>query len=475
MDILSEADRCPHLKEDDMDYSKLDAHITGNIKNNMIELYHLSRQPSISAQKDGLVECAQMVSDLLKKRGFDVTIFETGGAPIVFAERKGRSEKTLLFYNHYDVQPPEPLKLWATNPFEPTLINGKLYGRGVDDDKGQFTYRLLALDALLAEEGELPCTIKFLLEGEEESSSEHLEEFVREHQELLRADACIWEHGGVDALDRPVLNLGLRGILYVELSVETANQDIHSGLGGTIIKNAAWRLVWALSSLKGVDENVRIAGFYNKVKPLSPRTRSLLEALPDTSEDLKSRYGIDEFLRGLKGGSDLRRYQAHEPSCTISGITSGYQGPGSKTILPAKASAKVDFRLVPDQVPEEIFELLRAHLDRNGFEDIHITNLGSGKPAVTDPDDPMVYLVAQSAQDVYGQPMIITPGSGGSGPNAIVKDVLNVPILSVGASYPGAQMHAPNENLRIDLYLKAARHLLRIMKGFIGEDTRYCK
>ncbi len=168
---------------------------------------------------------------------------------------------------------------------------------------------------------------------------------------------------------------------------------------------------------------MRIAGFYNKVKALPFRTRALLEQLPDLAPDLKERYGVNQFLRGLTGGADLRRYQAHEPSCTICGITSGYQGPGSKTVLPSRASAKVDFRLVPDQVPEEIFELLRAHLDRNGFEDVQITDLGNGKPAVTNPDDPFVNLVIESSKEVFGQPMKVVPSSGGSGPNAIVKDV----------------------------------------------------
>ncbi len=160
-----------------MDTSKLDQYITKHLRESMIDLYKLAKIPSISSENANLEECAQMVSDLLEKRGFDVTIFPTGGAPIVFAERKGKSDRTLLFYNHYDVQPPEPLELWTTPPFEPTLIDGKLYGRGVDDDKGHFTYRLLTIDALLAEEGELPCNVKFLLEGEEESSSEHLATF----------------------------------------------------------------------------------------------------------------------------------------------------------------------------------------------------------------------------------------------------------------------------------------------------------
>lgn len=456
-----------------MDYSDIDHYIQNHLEDSIFELKHLVAQPSISATGEGLEACAAMVVALLQKRGFTTTLYPTGGAPVVYAERKGRSDRTLLIYNHYDVQPPEPLELWHSPPFEPELRAPLLYGRGVDDDKGQFTYRLLALDAILAKEGDLPCTIKFLLEGEEETSSAHLQEFVSTHAHLLEADACIWEHGGVDENEHPIQTLGLRGILYVELSVETANQDIHSGLGGTIFPNAAWRLVWALSSLKDTDENIRIAGFYNKVKPLNARTLAILDKLPDQSADFKSRFGVSQFLRGITHGADLRRHGAHEPSCTICGLTAGYQGPGSKTIIPARASAKVDFRLVPDQNPLEILELLREHLDRNGFNDVQIQDLGHGKPAVTPPDDPFVQLVTRSAVDAYGEPMILIPSGGGSGPNAIVQSTLGIPIVSAGAGYPGSQAHAPNENLRLDLYVKAALHFTRIVFGFAGRDDRF--
>ncbi len=218
----------------------------------------------------GIKECAALTGELLRKRGFEVEIYPTQGAPIVYAERAGRSEKTLIIYNHYDVQPAEPLELWESPPFVPTLRDGRLFGRGVSDDKAQITGRLFAIDALLNADGELPCRVKWVIEGEEEVSSLHLQGFVNSHRELLKADACVWEFGGVDFRDHPVEYLGLRGICYVELSVETASQDVHSGLGGSIFPNAAWRLVWALNSLKGPDERIRIPGFYDKVQKPSP-------------------------------------------------------------------------------------------------------------------------------------------------------------------------------------------------------------
>jgi acetylornithine deacetylase/succinyl-diaminopimelate desuccinylase-like protein len=405
---------------------------------------------------------------MLEKRGFAVQIFHTTGSPILYAERKGRSDRTLLFYNHYDVQPPEPLDLWVTPPFEPTIRDGVLYARGVSDDKGHLTSRLFAIDAILANEGELPCTLKFVVEGEEEVSSLNLENFVRTNRELLKADACIWEFGGVDFNDRPVQHLGLRGISYVELRVRTANQDVHSGLGGSIFPNAAWRMVWALQSLKSSDERILIEGFYDDVKPIPERSRQLMTELPDTAEEYKKRYDLKGFIKGLQGGTELHIEEVFTPTCTICGLTSGYQGDGSKTILPSVASAKIDFRLVPDQRPENIIPLLRAHLDKHGFKDIEILDLGSEAPAVTDPDDPFVKLVAESAIDIYGQSMQIVPLSGGSGPNAIFMDTLKIPIVTAGVGHPGAQAHAPNENMRLDLYLKGAKHISRIIGDFAG-------
>ena len=445
---------------------RIDTYLEQHMDDSIAELSRLAAQPSVAAQNWGLAECAALVADMLKKRGFAVDVIATDGAPVVFAERKGRSNKTLLFYNHYDVQPPEPLELWETPPFEPTLRDGKLYARGVSDDKSHITYRLLAIDALLATDGELPCNIKFAVEGEEEVSSVHLKDFVKNNVERLKADACIWEFGGVDHEETPIQHAGLRGICYVELSVETASQDVHSGLGGSIFPNAAWRLVWALSTLKGPDERIRLPGHYDTVRPPSARDRELMAALAETAEEYKTRYGIKEFLHGLTDGVELRLAEVFEPTCTICGLTSGYQGSGSKTVQPARASAKVDFRLVPDQTPEQVLKALRQHLDAEGFPDVQINFLGGESPDRTDPDDPFLALVVETARPVYGKPMQVVPMVGGSGPNHIVSHYLKVPIATAGLGYPGTQAHAPNENIRLDLYLKAAKHIARVMKAF---------
>jgi len=449
-----------------LDYSKLDSYLLQHLDKSIAELSRLVAQPSISAQNIGLIECAQLVGEMLSRRGFNVEIIPTVGAPVVFAERKGISDKTLLIYNHYDVQPPEPLELWVTPPFSPTLRDGKLFGRGSSDDKGHIVSRFFALDAILNTDRELPCNVKFIIEGEEETSSVHLHEFIEKNQELLHADACIWEFGGVDHQDRPNLHLGLRGICYVELSIETADSDVHSGLGGSIFPNPAWRLVWALNSLKGSDGRVRIPGFYECVKPPTTRDIEYLTALPEVAEEYQTHYGVKYFLDGLTGGPELRIKQVFEPTCTICGLTSGYQGPGSKTVLPARASAKIDFRLVPDQDPFTILDLLKKHLQSGGFSDIKIDFLGGEPPARTDPDDPFVKLVVSTASTVYDQPMQLTPMIGGSGPNYPFVHLLKLPVVTAGAGYPGSQSHAPNENIRLDLYLKHAQHMVRILKEF---------
>jgi len=449
-----------------VDMQSIDAYLESHLDQSIAELSRLCTQPSVSAQKWGQKECAALVGEMLSQRGFKVEIMPTGGAPVVYAERDGKSSRTLIFYNHYDVQPAEPLDLWESPPFVPTLRDGKLFARGVNDDKGHITSRLFAIDALLAECGELPCKVKFVIEGEEEVSSPHLHDFVRDNQQKLSGHACVWEFGGVDHRDVPDQTLGLRGICYVELSVETASQDVHSGLGGSIFPNAAWRLVWALSTLKGPDEKIRIPGYYDAVRKPSQRDIDLMRALPETADEYRARYGLKRFLHDLKGGVELRLAEVFEPTCTICGLTSGYEGPGSKTVLPARATAKVDFRLVPDQTPEMVLDLLRKHLDQQGFSDVKITFLGGERPARTDPDDPFVRLVVETAQDVYGIPQQINPMSGGSGPNYVFQEYLHVPIVSAGIGYPGSQAHAPNENVRLDLYLKGAKHIARILQEF---------
>jgi acetylornithine deacetylase/succinyl-diaminopimelate desuccinylase-like protein len=448
------------------DFAVVDKYIEDHLDDSLAELTRLCKQPSVSAQGWGMKECAELVAGMLRQRGFKVEIIGTKGHPVVYGEIEGDSDKTLLFYNHYDVQPPEPLELWDSPPFEPTVRDGKLFARGVADDKGHIQCRLSALDAIKATRGSYPCRIKFVIEGEEETSSVNLEEFVVSHADKLKADGCVWEFGGINHEGRFTQHLGLRGICYVELKAKTASMDTHSGMGGSILHNAAWRLVWALNTLKHADERIRIPGFYDNVKAPSARDLEMIAALPDDSDDLKQRYGLKGFLQGMVGGPELRMKESFVPTCTICGLTSGYQGPGSKTVLPATASAKVDFRLVPDQTPKEILEKLRKHLDAEGFSDIEIDYLGGEAPGRTDPDDPFVKLTIDAAKQVYPGEPVVYPMIGGSGPNHIFLETLHIPIVTAGIGYPGSLAHAPNENMVITNFVAGVKHTARIVEKF---------
>lgn len=446
--------------------AELDKEIESQLEHWIGQLGRLCAQPSISAQNEGIDACADLVATMLRENGFDAEVMPSNGYPVVYGAGEGSSDKTLLFYLHYDVQPPEPLELWDNPPFEMARRDGKLFARGVADDKGHIICRLAALTAVREVYGSLPCNVKFIIEGEEEIGSPNMPQFVEDHQEKLAADACIWEFGGVDYDDNPEQALGMRGICYIQFSVQTANQDAHSGLGGSIFPNAAWRLVWALNTLKDENEKILIPGFYDDVIPPSPRDLELLDKLPDQSAQMKEMYGLDGYVRGLDGGLEWKKTAVFEPTCTICGLDSGYQGEGTKTVLPATATAKVDFRMVPDQRPEDIFAKLRAHLDAQGFADVQIESIGCGRPAKIDPDDPFVQLTLETAVDVYGKEMIVQPIIGGSGPSYPFVHILNLPIVSAGLGYPGGQVHAPNENIRINDLLLGIKHTAHIVERF---------
>jgi acetylornithine deacetylase/succinyl-diaminopimelate desuccinylase-like protein len=441
----------------------VDAHLSEHLEEAIGELARLCAQPSVAAQGLGIAECAELTATLLREHGFKAEVLPSDGNPVVYGEIEGASDKTLLFYNHYDVQPAEPLELWDSPPFELARRDGRMYARGVGDDKGHIVSRLAAIRALKEVHGELPCRIKFVIEGEEEVGSNSLTAFIEQHRDLLQADGCIWEFGGVNYDGRPQTYAGMRGDFYVELSVKTLAKDAHSGLGGSIFPNAAWRLVWALCTLKGPDEQILIDGWYDDVIGPSERDLELLAQLPDEDEHLRRTFALKDFLGGVTGVA-RRRQEVFVPTCTIAGLTSGYQGPGSKTVLPAEASAKIDFRIVPEQDPADLMAKLRRHLDKHGFEDVHIHRHGGEHAARVDPDSPFVQLVAEAAWDVYDKPMLIAPMIGGSGPMYPFVKHLGVPIANSGIGQPDGNAHAPNENVVIDEFLRGMKHIARIVE-----------
>jgi acetylornithine deacetylase/succinyl-diaminopimelate desuccinylase-like protein len=438
-------------------------------------LERLCRQPSISAQGVGLKDMAQLVAKVMREYGLNVELLSTeGGPPLVYGEIRGKGPHTLLFYNHYDVQPPDPLDEWTSPPFEPTRRDGKLFARGASDNKGDLPVRLEAIAALREVLGTLPLSIKFIVDGEEESGSPHFPAAVRRYKERLMADVCLSEGCGIDLKGTPSLVLGVKGLLYVELSAQAAQVDAHSAYAA-VVPNPSWRLVQALSTLKGPDGRVALAGFYDAVRPLNAQEREALAAMPDESASLRQALGLETFIDGLEGYLWRERLYG-APTCNICGLTAGYAGPGAKTVLPAKARAKLDFRLVPDQDPQQVLGQLRAHLDRHGFTDILVQPIAAHiRPARTPVDDPWVQVAAQAAEAFYGRPPKISINSAGTAPmGSLVEEVVGALFFPPGgAGYEGSHIHAPDEHIRIADLTQATEMTALLLKRFGAVDDRH--
>lgn len=447
-------------------YDYIDQHAERSVR--LLET--LCRQPSVSAQGLGVTEMADLVVAILRERGIEARLIPvTGGPPVVYGSVKGRSGRTLLFYNHYDVQPVEPLELWDSPPFEPTRRDGKLYARGASDNKGDLVARLEAIEALRDVNGELPLSITFVWEGEEESGSRHFPEFVQAHADLLKADVCLSEGTHPDRDGRPSLICGVKGLLYVELETKAACIDAHSSYA-PVVPSGAWRLLRALSTLKDKNEHILIDGFYDEVRPLSRMDIDALRAMPDEDEALRDTFGLSTFLDGLRGYAWRERlYSA--PTCNICGILTGYTGPGPKTVLPAAARAKLDFRLVPDQAPADILTKLRRHFERHAFDDIEITVLGEEPPQRTPLDHPYVQLVAEAAREFYRTEPVLVPTAAGTAPMAAIADV-GVPVFFPpgGTGYQGSQIHAPNEHIRLADLSDAIKITARLIQRISEQD-----
>ena len=446
-----------------VDFTAVDDYIHEHVPQWMDELRALCAIPSVSARHEAIEPCAEMVAHLLSKRGFSTDITRVDvGHPVVLAHAAGTvRDKTMLFYNHYDVQPPEPLELWESPPFELSERQGAVFARGAKDDKGELLARLAAIDALRAVTGAYPCTLTWMVEGEEEIGSPHLPEWAAQHARQLTADAAIWEEGQIDEAGAPIVRLGARGLLYVDMYVRTIARDAHSG-SANLLPNAAWRLLWALNSIKGPDGRILIAGFYDDVRPPTPAEEAMLAKLPDSSGDFRRQFGLDQLLDGI---TEVERAY-FQPTANIAGIGAGYQGAGSKTVIPAEARAKMDFRLVPNQDPQDILSKLRDHLRTHGFEDVELDVLGAEPPGITDPSAPIVRLTAEVAEEVYSKPALVFPLTGGTTPMFLFTSK-GVPVVNPGVGWGFRnRAHSPNEFMRLVDFENAARHIARLLVRF---------
>jgi len=446
--------------------SQVFEYIDANLNRFLEKLQALCRQPSISAQGVGLEETAKLVRDFMEEVGLEARLIPIeGGPPIVYGEVRSKSSgKTLLLYNHYDVQPPEPLEEWRYPPFDAVIEDGRIIARGASDNKGNIVSRLMVIEAFLRTFGDVPCNIKFVVEGEEEIGSPHFHRFVEEHKGLLHADAAFWEFGGLDEKDRPVITLGLKGILYVELTARGAKVDLHSA-NAAIVESPVWRLVWALGTLKDPNENILVAGWYDGVRDFTPEELEAIRRMPFEEEAIKREYGISRFIQNLTG-FELKRALIGRPTCNIAGIVSGYTGAGAKTVLPSYAKAKLDFRLVPDQDPERLVRLLKAHLEKLGFGDIQVKVLSSMRAARTPITAEIVQVAREAAQEVFQREAIINVSSAGSGPMYFFTDLLKIPTICIGCNHAFSNAHAPNENLRIDVFRDGSKWIANTIYKF---------
>jgi acetylornithine deacetylase/succinyl-diaminopimelate desuccinylase-like protein len=378
----------------------------------------------------------------------------------------GSGKKTLIIYDHYDVQPPEPLDQWESPPFSPEIREGFLFCRGVADNKGDLVSRLQAIEALQTTMGDLPLKIKFVFEGEEEVGSPHLAQFVDENKELLLgADGCLWEGGRTDMSGRPELYLGLKGILYVELRARGASRDMHSSYA-PLVPNPAWRLVWALNTLKDEEDRITVDGLMDHVAQPPADELELLDRIPFEGDKIKEDLGIPEFLGGERG-TDAMRKLLYSPTCTICGMVAGYTGEGSKTVLPSEARVKIDFRLVPDLEPGLVLDLLRKHLDRRGFDDVDIVSMSGEYPAKSPFEAPVAQAAIQAARAVYGQDPVVYPLMAGSGPMYPLSAALGIPAVSgMGVGHAKSRIHAPNENIRLEDYFRAVKFTGEFLRAF---------
>lgn len=397
------------------------------------------QHPSISATDEGIRETASWLKEFMEELGIKATIEESGGHPVVYGEANNGGDKTLLVYNHYDVQPVDPLNEWKYPPFSAIIENGYIYGRGASDNKGVLIARLIAFSKY---KGNL--SFKFLVEGEEEIGSVNLPNYVE--RKKPKADAVIMEGAGLDTKGRPMIVLGVKGLLYVQLTVRTASKDIHSS-NAQIVYNPVWELIKILNEIYD-GERVKLKGFYNDIEPLSDEMKELLAKLDIDMEELRKSLGAYK----LKG--NIRELYI-EPTCNIDGIYSGYIGKGSKTIVPAYAFAKIDFRLVPNQDPKKVFSsLLEVVKDRAEVE-----VFGMEKPVRTSPNAKVVKAMINSAKKVYSLDPVVIPNSAGTQPMGVFYDLgIREIVSAIGVGTPSSNAHAPNENVKLENFYKAIEH-----------------
>lgn len=439
------------------------------------ELEELLRIPSISTDSeyaDDVQQAANWLASHLRSIGLSgVEVCETDGHPIVYGEdlRAGDDAPTVLVYGHYDVQPPDPLELWDSPPFEPTRQNGTLYARGACDDKGQMFMHVKAAESYLAadgEEGTLPVNLKFVIEGEEESGSVHLAPFIEENRERLDADVVLISDTGMFAEGVPSITYGLRGLVYVEVTLTGPGRDLHSGLFGGAVENPANALSRLIAGLHDEDHRVTVEGFYDDVRPLTDEERQTFQELPFNEADWREEISLKESK--TEEGYGVLEAVGARPTLDVNGLTSGYQGEGAKTVLPAKASAKISCRLVPDQTPDDIADKLERHFEEHTPATMRLDfkRLHGGQPALIDTDSPAMQAAADAMEGVYDRRPFFTREGGTIPVVADFKDLLGLDTVLMGFGLESDAIHSPNEHFGLGRFREGIQSIIRFHQRY---------
>jgi acetylornithine deacetylase/succinyl-diaminopimelate desuccinylase-like protein len=435
----------------------------------LARLIAYASQPSVSATGEGVAEAAELARRTLEGAGLRARVLGTGGSPVVLGTGRPRPGRpTVLVYGHYDVQPPDPLEAWASPPFQPTVRDGRLYGRGTGDNKGQHLAQILGIEALQACHGELPCNVKVLLDGEEEVGSPNLPAFVERHRQELAADLAIWSDGPVHESGRWCIAFGVRGIVTFELRAHGANRPLHSGNWGGVAPNPLWTLVHLLASMKDRHGRITVDGFHDGVRPLEEAELEVIERLPVDPRRVMAGLGLERLDEPAERGF-YERLVAW-PTFTINGLHGGYGGPGSQTVLPNEAVAKCDVRLVPDQRADDVLAKLQAHVRRHAAG-VELVAGGSMEPSRTPVDSPFTEPIRRAMVAALGEEPLLVPPLGGSLPISVFTRLLDLPTFGVPFANVDQTNHAPNENLEVERFfagIKTAASLLTHLGAMDG-------
>jgi len=422
----------------------------------------LVSQPSISTRSEGIGECVTAIVKVMREAGVHTEVIETGGHPAVLGEVAGSpGETTVLFYGHYDVQPPEPLEAWSSPPFEATIRGDRIYGRGVADNKGQLLCHIWAVRLWRETIGRLPITVKFLIEGEEEIGSPHLPDLVRAQRERLAADIVCTADGAM-LPEHPTIYFGVRGLLYIEVVLRGAATDAHSGRLGNVLPQPALELVRLLGGMVGEDGLVTLPGFYDRIRPPSSAELALLDRIPFDRDAFLQEHGLTDSP--IQSAGEYHRRLTYTPTFNIAGLASGYVGPGMKTIIPSSAVAKIDVRLVASQDPDEVFALLTDAVSKRNPR-AQVRRLAGVPPSRTDPSLPICQDVIHSVRTSWDLEPVLVPAIGGTGPDFVFTQILGAPSIIIPYANHDESNHAPNENMRLELIRAGIRTTAHIIDG----------